>query len=214
MPKTKDAFALRDFDETRILQRRRFEELNLPIGKDDDILRIFLNVCTKPITGSTFSEAEKSRGKLACLEFCIGFYTVCISRQLGRLYGMQQKYVEKFVSTDDDMCKPKLRRATELMKDYRNILSVITALKEKIKQWQKEIKDFLAKANHDIFAIRLRQARIDKGYTQTQLAEKLGMSQSTYTNYENLKCEPSIVVIKKLARTLERSADWLLGLTP
>ena len=214
MPKTRNAFALRDFDAQRILQRPRFEELNLGSGKDEDILRSFLNVCKKPITEITFSEAEKVREMIAGLSLCTGWYTVCISRHIGRLYGMQRKYVEKFMSTDDDTCKQKIRRITELIKEYNNVLNVVNILRDKIDQWQQELKEFLAKADHDIFAIRLRQARIDKGYTQTQLAEKIGMTQGGYTAYENSRREPSVSIIKRLARRLNCQIDWLLGMTP
>lgn len=63
-----------------------------------------------------------------------------------------------------------------------------------------------------IFAARLREARKAKGLTQAQIAAKIGISQGSYAQYENMKREPSLQTLAWLSKILERSIDWLLGL--
>ena len=59
---------------------------------------------------------------------------------------------------------------------------------------------------------RLRQARIEKGLTQKQVADKVGVVVSAITNYETGFREPSIETLKKLCVLLNVSADYLIGL--
>ena len=47
--------------------------------------------------------------------------------------------------------------------------------------------------------------------TQTELCEKVGVKQSTFTNWENGKREPSFENLVKLADLLEVSLDSLFG---
>ncbi len=61
------------------------------------------------------------------------------------------------------------------------------------------------------FAERLRQARIKRGYTQQQIADKMGITNSTYCGYETGKRQPDVAKIKQLANILNVSGDELLG---
>lgn len=63
-----------------------------------------------------------------------------------------------------------------------------------------------------VFGKRLKQARKAAGLTQAKLAEKIGMTQGGYTQYENVGREPSFTTLVALARVLNVSVDWLLGL--
>jgi transcriptional regulator with XRE-family HTH domain len=47
--------------------------------------------------------------------------------------------------------------------------------------------------------IKLRQLRMNKGYSQEYIAEVLDVSQKTYSNMENDKSSISIEVLKKIA---------------
>lgn len=61
--------------------------------------------------------------------------------------------------------------------------------------------------------IRLKQARINKGYTQGDVAKMLDISQQAYQKLETGKTtDMRISTVKKLCICLEISADWLLGL--
>ncbi|WP_270599253.1 helix-turn-helix domain-containing protein [Faecalicoccus pleomorphus] len=50
---------------------------------------------------------------------------------------------------------------------------------------------------------KIRQARLRKGITQNQIAEKIGISQPTYAQWENGKRKPKLETLKKIADALE-----------
>lgn len=60
------------------------------------------------------------------------------------------------------------------------------------------------------FSDRLKAARIEKGYTQDQLANQIGIAKSTLSGYENGTREPDFFKIKKISEILKISADYLL----
>lgn len=59
------------------------------------------------------------------------------------------------------------------------------------------------------FGDRLREARIMKGYTQKQLAEKLNIGGTTVTGYEKDNSEPSMNTISKIMEILDVDANFL-----
>lgn len=62
-----------------------------------------------------------------------------------------------------------------------------------------------------IFEKRLREVRKSKKTTQKELAEQIGISQKSYSHWENGKTEPSFENLVKLADLLDVSLDWLFG---
>lgn len=44
----------------------------------------------------------------------------------------------------------------------------------------------------------LKAIRSNLGLTQTEMAEKLGISKETYLNYENYKTYPDVNIVKKI----------------
>lgn len=61
------------------------------------------------------------------------------------------------------------------------------------------------------FAIRIKQARINAGYTQKQVEEETGISQSNIAKYENGKLEPDLEKLGVLAQFYNVNINWLLG---
>lgn len=59
---------------------------------------------------------------------------------------------------------------------------------------------------------RLKQARLDKGYTQTEIANQLGLPQQTWQRYETGKNDLKMSTIYAICKALDISSDWLLGL--
>ena len=229
MPKTKNAFALRGFDVTRILQRRFFRDLNLPVGSDEDILLVFLNVFEKPVAGVTQSgclkvitpnQEDYLAGAIENLETIsrLGSRADCyerfIERHMIRLNRLQKYFVERFMTTEKRKYKEKFTRATDLIKCYREVLNSITALRGKITfkvQMLKELfeKDFRQR----FFGTRLRQARKKIGLTQQGLAERIGFKTfNAIAQYERGIRDPSLPTLFRLAKILDVSADWLLSL--
>lgn len=60
------------------------------------------------------------------------------------------------------------------------------------------------------FAEQLKRSRIARGLTQQQVADKMGITNSTYCGYETGKRQPDVAKIKQLAIILNTSGDILL----
>lgn len=59
---------------------------------------------------------------------------------------------------------------------------------------------------------RLARLRKEKGYTQVELAEKIGTIQAIISDYERDKLRPHADMIIRFAQALDASADECLGL--
>ena len=58
------------------------------------------------------------------------------------------------------------------------------------------------------------ELRLSFNWTQVQLAQKLGVTKQTVSNWENDNIQPSIEMLIKLSKIFNVSTDYLLGLTP
>lgn len=63
------------------------------------------------------------------------------------------------------------------------------------------------------YGIRLKQARKAKGYTQTEIANLMNIPQQNWQRCETGRLDLKMSTIYKICKTLDISADWLLGLT-
>ena len=61
---------------------------------------------------------------------------------------------------------------------------------------------------------KIYELRTSFNWTQVQLAQKLGITKQTVSNWENDNIQPSIDMLVKLSKIFNVSADYLLGLTP
>jgi len=61
---------------------------------------------------------------------------------------------------------------------------------------------------------QLRRARAQRGWTQAELAERIGVSRKTINTVENGVFVPSTILALKLARTLDLSVEALFQLPP
>lgn len=66
--------------------------------------------------------------------------------------------------------------------------------------------------DNDVFSSRLRQIRTDRGLSQTELAEKVGVSKTSLSAYESGSKKPSYEIVAKIAKACGTSMDWLCGL--
>ena len=62
-----------------------------------------------------------------------------------------------------------------------------------------------------VFEERLKEQRKLYGFTQREMAERLGVSQPSYIRYENGTAEPSQASLVKIADIFDVSVDYLLG---
>jgi len=65
----------------------------------------------------------------------------------------------------------------------------------------------------EAFHLRLQKILKEKNVSQVHLAEAIGMSQGVVNNYCTGKREPSIYVLYLICKTLNVSADYLIGLS-
>ena len=61
---------------------------------------------------------------------------------------------------------------------------------------------------HDIGS-KIKAARLEKKLTQEQVAELLGVSRQTISNWENEKSYPDIISVIKMSDCYEVSLDYL-----
>lgn len=59
--------------------------------------------------------------------------------------------------------------------------------------------------------MRLKELRKRKMLTQEQVAKKIGITQYTYSNYENNKTQPNYKTLIKLADFFNVSIDYLIN---
>lgn len=62
------------------------------------------------------------------------------------------------------------------------------------------------------FNENLKQARKISGLTQKQVADAIGVARSTYALYETGEREPNVEIVKSLAKVLDVTGDYLIGL--
>ena len=227
MPKTKNAFAFRDFDAEKILQRKFFQTLHLPKGTDEEILQ--------KMGMADFDSFEETQAKLEAMEALLrrtAEYQKHVVRHGDRLT-RYARAVEHTITTDDkaDIAALKKRHfaATNLVRKYSGhrpvewappiIILGVTAsadigrLCDKIAARYKELDEKIKSHYRNTFAARLKQVRKEMGLTQTGLATLLNISPRAVGSYENAEREPSIAMLAKISKTLNRSIDWLIGIT-
>lgn len=59
---------------------------------------------------------------------------------------------------------------------------------------------------------RISEIRIALGWSQVELAKRLGVAKQTVSNWENENIQPSIEMLIRLARLFGVTTDYLLGL--
>ncbi|HRF35910.1 MAG TPA: helix-turn-helix transcriptional regulator [Clostridia bacterium] len=62
------------------------------------------------------------------------------------------------------------------------------------------------------FSKRLKELRIENGYSQTDFGKLLNVSQDTISLWERDKSYPTTDCLYKICKTFSISADYLLGL--
>nr|WP_281720200.1 helix-turn-helix transcriptional regulator [Nitrosomonas nitrosa] len=68
-----------------------------------------------------------------------------------------------------------------------------------------------ASSTEIVFAARLREARESRGWSQAELAQRAEMQPSAIAHFEASRRKPSFDNVRRLAKALEVSADYLMG---
>lgn len=64
-----------------------------------------------------------------------------------------------------------------------------------------------------VYSNRIKELRIENKLSQSQLAEKLGTTNSTICDWERGRTEPDIEMLKKLALFFSVSTDYIVGVS-
>lgn len=59
---------------------------------------------------------------------------------------------------------------------------------------------------------RINELRTSFGWSQVELAKRLGVAKQSVSNWENDNIQPSIEMLIRIAKTFRVSTDYLLGL--
>ena len=59
---------------------------------------------------------------------------------------------------------------------------------------------------------RIGEIRMQYGWSQVKLAEKLGVAKQTVSNWENENIQPSVEMLVRISKMFNVSADYLLGI--
>lgn len=124
-------------------------------------------------------------------------------------YGIQRKvYDTQRMGVIGFLVSPYVQKKLSVagFADTNIIMLQIETIKDIIKEKLKSGDNMKTK-----FHEYLTEFRKQKGYTQYEMAEKLGISRSSYTNYENGKRNPDYDVVGEICDILGCSMDELFG---
>lgn len=69
----------------------------------------------------------------------------------------------------------------------------------------------LKEERKNLFSERLKELRLQHGFSQEELAGKIGIKRNSYSDWENGKCKPNYGKLEKIADFFGVSLDWLFG---
>lgn len=69
----------------------------------------------------------------------------------------------------------------------------------------------LKEEKKNLFSVRLKELRLQHGFSQEELAKRIGIKQSSYSDWETGKCKPNYEGLEKIADFFGVSLDWLFG---
>ena len=201
--KTKNAFAFRDFDSVRILQRPFFKNFYFEPDKSDaDILQSF-NMATK----DSVDTWERQLYEIKAILERLGAFRQLINRHNETRL---DKY-NKIKSISQNVKITELQSPAPVMEYFSASLSV-SELMNKFKILYRDIEKKIQVHYRKKFAARLKQIRKDLGLSQRQLGDLIGISPQGFYFYEHGKRDVPVHTIIRLAKALNMNGNQILGL--
>ena len=194
MPKTKDAFAFRNFDKTRILQRPYFRRFNLPNKSDVEIIQ--------SLQAADDDSVDTMEDKLSTLkalhERVQDFQSLC-SRHIARISSLVKKREKE---------NKKLPYVLEYVIVVDDLGDILNGLAENYYVLEKKIQ----KKYRDEFTARLRHYLEESGLTRRKLGDLVQVSPQSMSKYFLGQNEMPIHTLIRISKVLGISTDKLLGL--
>lgn len=201
--KTKSAFAFRNFDSSRILQRPFFKDLYFEPDKSDVEILESLSKETEDLVESW----ERNLYIIKATHERLARFRYLIDRHNEKRLN---KYNKK-KSESKGIKITELRRPAPVMEYFSASLSVLELMNKFEKLYHKIDKKLQAGYRKD-FANRLKHARQALGLTQKQLGALIQVSPQAFYLYENGKRDVSVPTIIRLAKVLNMDGNQILGL--
>ena len=199
--KRRDAFAFRDFDRARILQRPFFKSFHFDSATDTEIL--------EKLKAADSDSIDDMENKL-----------VIIKATHDRL-GQYQRLIDKHTKRCDRYNKRKaaalgvtlseLKRFAPTLEYFTNSLDCIE-LADKLTKHYYELEKQIQERYRKEFTTRLKQARLKAGLKQKELGDLVQVSPQGFSLYERGERDIPIHTVIRLAKVLNISGDEILGL--
>lgn len=201
--KTKNAFAFRDFDSTRILQRPFFKDFYFAPDKSDDEI---LELLSKATENSVASWEQRLYAIKATRDRLTEFRHLIDRHNETRLNRYNRKKSES-----KGIKIAELQRPAPVMEYFNASLSVLE-LMNKLEKIYSDIEKKIQVRYRKEFGNRLKRARQALGLTQQQLGDLVRISSQGVSHYELGKRDASIPTIIKFAKVLNMNGNQILGL--
>lgn len=229
-------FALRDFNNGAILQRRIFNDLKLPMKTDEEFLS-----ATAATNQDTLETIQRKISVLEKVADTISKYQKRILRHINRLGKYLRAIEQKGIvdtSADIDALREKYEMARKLTTKYTDVMflernpndkhdeqpitvfyskempakkildGIYVGVSENLRELYKAERNYYRR----IFAERLKAARKAAGLTQTELGKITGIPRRNISDYEGtIPFEPNLSNLAKFAQTLNKPVGWFLG---
>ena len=213
MPKTENAFALKNFDVEHILQRPFFLHRLGVMHEDTDInildLYNVVNIAHLGIGKMEKKVTDLRRIKIVTEDYA-KFLTAHESNKICKL-GL--RYANKFTETVNPIFKKRFEYAHSLQDAYGIAIKLVCKLIEQISNLERENEKAIQRQYREKFAANLRNIRLERKMTQRELATRLDIAVPSLSQYENAIIEPTLKNLARLADILNTSTDTLLGRT-
>ena len=201
--KTKNAFAFRDFDSARILQRPFFKDFYFASDKSDAEILESLNKATED---SADSWERRLYSIKATLDRLAEFRHLIDRHNEHRL----NKY-NREKSKSKGIKMVELQRPAPVM-EYFNASLCVLELMNKFEKLYYDIEKKIQVRYRKEFGTRLKQGRKSLGLTQKQLGALIQVSPQAFSLYERGEQDIPVYTVIRLAKALNTSSDQLLGL--
>lgn len=200
------AFAFRDFDHNKFLQRPLFKFVEVDgVHFLKDNLQGDGKIFESLSPTDNVNQNEFNLKKLKAIQEKLLYYQQVL---------IDKKHIPRLIRFKRATHNLDLKkRAEELQVKYDKYASIITMIQAHVREEISELEKIIQQQNKNIFAQRLKQARQAKGLTQKELATAVDMTQGGYVSYEIARREPPLTTLIRLSKTLEKTTDWLLGLS-
>ena len=200
MPKTRNAFAFRDFDAEKILQRPFFKGFHFDAEKSDAQILQSLKVADS----DSIDAMEEKLHVIKATHDRLGKY----QRLINRHYQTRCDRYNKRKAAALGVKVGDLKRPARTLEYFTEELSCLELIEKFGKLYYETEKQIQAQYRVE-FAARLKRARKAAGLTQKELGDMIQTSPNGYSQYETCKREPSISTLFRLIKIF--SAEQLLG---